>query len=54
MTCEEITGNVSEGRVDPMGLFFVKGWTRSLCALTLMAACKDVPDLYQAPRHLMF
>ena len=47
-TCQDITGSPAEGRLDPMGVFFIKGWTRSICALTVMAACRDCKDLYEA------
>lgn len=48
-TAEEISGQqFNRDTIPPMSIMFVKGWTRSFCALTLMAACKDRPDLFEA------
>ena len=32
----------------PMSIFMVKGWTRAISALTVMACCFEMEDFYQA------
>ena len=40
--------------LDPLSLLFVKGWSRSFCAVLVMLAAFEIKELYEATANLVF
>ena len=48
---QDITGD-EQALMDPLSILFIKGWTRSFCALCLMAACFESTEFFEAGGRL--
>ena len=48
LTAADVSSCAQQNLVNPGGLMFVKGWTRSFAAMCVMLACYENSDLYQA------